>query len=219
MEDIKSKFVFLSQFFKEFEATGSFCSTSQWAAKAMTEPLVGPRRKMRILEAGPGTGSVTDQVLKRMRSDDELVLCEINPRLMAILKKNLIKHPLYQMHKSRISFFEGPVQELPGSEPFDAIVCAIPFLNLPVPVVKDIFARFRELSHEKTVMTYYEYIMLRKLGKAVSSERRARVKQLEPFLNDVWNQTATSRKKIWLNLLPITVYKLEHLNQVQAIAA
>ncbi len=219
MEDIKSKFVFLSQFFKEFEATGSFCSTSKWAAKAMTEPLVGPRRKMRILEAGPGTGSVTDQILRRMHADDELVLCELNPRLMAILKLNLAKHPLYNLHRDRISFFEGAVQELPGSQPFDVIICAIPFLNIPVSVVKEIFGRFRQLSHEKTVMTYYEYIMMRKLGKAVSSERRARVNLLEPFLNGLWSQTATSRKKVWLNLFPITVYKLKHLDQAHAIAA
>lgn len=219
MEDIKSKFVFLSQFFKEFEATGSFCATSKWAARAMTEPLVGPRRKMRILEAGPGTGSVTDQILKRMHTDDELLLCELNPRLMAILKSNLLKHPLYSVHKDRISFFEGPVQELPGSQPFDVIICAIPFLNIPVPVVKEIFGRFRQLSHAKTVMTYYEYIMLRKLGQAVSSERRNRVRLLEPFLDDVWSQTSPSRKKIWLNLLPITVYQLKHLDQAHAIAA
>ena len=185
----------------------------------MTEPLVGPRRAMRILEAGPGTGSVTDQILKRMRVGDELVLCELNPRLMKILKTNLARHPLYDIHKNRISYFEGPVQELPGSQQFDVIVCAIPFLNLPVPVVKEIFARFREMSHEKTVMTYYEYIMMRELGKAVSSERRTRVKQLEPFLSDIWNQTSSTQKKIWLNVLPITVYRLERLNHASALAA
>ena len=218
MEDIKSKFVFFRQFFKAFDATGSICSTSQRAAKVMTEPMAGPRRKMRILEAGPGTGSVTDQVLKRMRFDDELVLCELNPHMMEILKRNLEKHPLYAMHKNRISFFEGLAQELPGTQTFDLIICAIPFLNLPVPVVKDIFARFRELSHEKTVMTYYEYMMMRKLGKAVSSKRRSRVKQLEPFLNDIWEQTSTIRTKVWLNMLPITVYKLHKLNQLPAHA-
>jgi phosphatidylethanolamine/phosphatidyl-N-methylethanolamine N-methyltransferase len=219
MEDIKSKFVFFAQFFKEFQAMGSFCSTSKWAAKALTEPLVGPRKTMRILEAGPGTGSVTDQILKRMRTGDELVLCELNPRLMAILKRNLARHPLFDIHKNRISFFEGPVQELPGSQPFDVIVCAIPFLNLPVPVVKEIFARFRELSHEKTVMTYYEYIMMRELGKAISKTRRSRVSQLEPFLQEVWEQTNTQRKQVWRNVLPVNVYRLESLGQAPALAA
>ena len=198
---------------------GSFCSTSKWAAKALTEPLVGPRKTMRILEAGPGTGSVTDQILKRMRTGDELVLCELNPRLMAILKRNLARHPLFDIHKNRISFFEGPVQELPGSQPFDVIVCAIPFLNLPVPVVKEIFARFRELSHEKTVMTYYEYIMMRELGKAISKTRRSRVSQLEPFLQEVWEQTNTQRKQVWRNVLPVNVYRLESLGQAPALAA
>ena len=174
---------------------------------------------MRILEAGPGTGSVTDQILRRMRSGDELVLCELNPRLMKILKANLAKHPLFGMHKARISFFEGPVQDLPGSQPFDVIVCAIPFLNLPVAVVREIFNRFRELSHEKTKMTYYEYIMLRQLGKAVSSKRRARVRQLEPFMNEIWQHTSKKSTKIWLNILPITVYQLENLSHAQTLAA
>src|SRR5438876_159016 len=98
--------------------------------------------------------------MEHLRDDDELVICEINERFMTALKKTLSEMPEYDRHKERISFFQGPVQELPQSGKFDLIVCAIPFLNFELEMVREIFGKFSQISSAETVLTYYEYMGL-----------------------------------------------------------
>lgn len=209
MDLIKNNFVFLREFIQEFESTGSICPTSKWAAKALVTPLNGDRAGNRILEAGPGTGSVTVHILKKMRPDDDLVICELNPRFMKVLKQNLQSNRDYIRNKDRITFFQGPVQDIPDSQKFDMIVCAIPFLNLDLQTVKEIFAKFRQMGHAGTVLTYYEYMWVREISKAMSPENRKRIKELERFFADMKTQHESSRKRVWLNVLPINVYRID----------
>ncbi|NDC37171.1 MAG: methyltransferase domain-containing protein [Proteobacteria bacterium] len=211
MDFLKENIVFLRECLQDFDNTGSICPTSKWAAQALIAPLRGQRGKMRILEAGPGTGSVTVHILEAMRADDELVICEINPRFMQALKENLADHPAFIRNKQRIQFFEGPVQNLPSEGKFDVIICAIPFLNLPVEITREIFRKFCELSHPETLLTYYEYMGLRRIGKVVSPERRRRVTELESFLSTLGVEVRRSKRRVWLNVLPVNVYKFEGL--------
>lgn len=207
---LKDNIVFLKEFLSEFEATGTFFPSSRWAAEGLVHPLRQPRDTKKIIEVGPGSGPVTVYILEQMIEGDKLVLCEINPRFMAALKKNLEPNPLYQKHKENITFFEGPVQALETDDKFDVIVCAIPFLNLEKPIVADIFKKLKELSSENAVMTYFEYMGLRKLGQVVAPrERRNRLKELEAFFDEIFRDHNMRRQRVWLNVLPINVYTLE----------
>ena len=194
----------------EFEATGSLFPTSKWAAEEMTRPLQDTSPPRRILEIGPGTGSVTTRILSDMRAGDELTICELNPRFMKALKKKLALDKNFLKHRDRISFFEGAVQKLSSDKSFDVIVCALPFLNFDRKTVEDIFQRLRALSHEKTVMTYYEYIGLKSIGMAVSlPDRKKRLLEVESFFDALYSHRHQRRKRVWLNILPISVYTIE----------
>lgn len=207
---LKNNIVFLKEFLAEFEATGSFFPSSRWAAEGLIHPLRQPREIKKIIEVGPGSGPVTIHILEQMIEGDKLVLCEINPRFMAALKKNLSGNPLFQKHQANIEFFEGPVQALQTTDKFDVIVCAVPFLNLDKAVVADIFEKLKELSSDSAVMTYFEYIGLRKIGQVVSPpERRRRLKELESFFDDVFREHNMRRQRVWLNVLPINIYTLK----------
>lgn len=207
---IKDNVVFLREFIKEFQTTGTLFPSSPWAAKALTYPLRGKRAPQRIVELGPGTGPVTIKILKDMIDGDTLTLCEINPRFMAVLKDNLRNNPDYLRHKDRISFFQGPVQDLPETVRYDVIVCAIPFLNLDLSVVKDIFAKLERISTKDAVMTYYEYIGLRSLGKVMAApERKRRLRELDGFFKTMQAHKRVDRERVWLNFLPINIYTLE----------
>jgi phospholipid N-methyltransferase len=207
---IKDNVVFLREFLKEFQTTGTMFPSSPWAAKALTNPLRGKQRPQRIVELGPGTGPVTVKILSDMRDGDTLTLCEINPRFMAVLKENLKDNPDYTRHRERITFFQGPVQDLPETVQYDVIVCAIPFLNLDLSVVKDIFAKLERISTKDAVMTYYEYIGLRTIGKVVAApERKRRLKELDGFFKSMQSEKQVERERVWLNLLPINIYTLE----------
>lgn len=211
MDFMKENIVFLRECLQEFDATGSICPTSRWAAQALIEPLRGGSQGRKILEVGPGTGSVTVHILDAMRPDDELIICELNPRFMKALKENIAEHPGFIRNRERISFFEGPVQSLPSDNKFDLIICAIPFLNLPFEITREIFLKFDELSYPHTSLTYYEYMGLRQLGKAVSAGNRKRFTELENFIASHYDESLRSKKRVWLNFLPINVYRFDGL--------
>lgn len=206
---IKENIVFLKEFIAEFQNTGACLPTSRWAAEALISPITAKRLPQRILEVGPGTGSVTIEILPKMMDGDELTICEINPRFMEILKKRLSKNPYYIRHRERIRFYQCPMQELPEDVTYDIIVSAMPFLNFSLSMVQEMFDKFKKLSSEKTVMTYYEYIGLRSIGKSVGPKiQKRRFKELDRFFRHVYEEHEMRRKRVWLNVLPINIYTI-----------
>lgn len=208
MNTVKETFEFVSGAITSFRDTGSIFPTSKWAAKELTSPLraVATKSSRNILELGPGTGSVTVRILKDMRDDDTLFICELNPKFMKVLKEVLEDNEDYQRHRSRVTFFLGAAQDIDSNLKFDVVVCALPFLNFDKETVKSIFAKIREISAPNAVMTYYEYIGLRRLSKLLP-ERQERVKALEPVFRHL-DLAKTDRKRIWLNFLPINIYTM-----------
>lgn len=205
---IKDNIVLLKGFFEEFKNTGTAFKSSKWAAKALTNPLRTNAAAKNIIEVGAGTGPVTEEIIRDMGEEDSLTIVEINPKFMCVLKEVICKMPEYQLHKDRIQFFEGPVQDVPEDRQYDVIVCALPFLNFEPNLVQEIFEKFNRLGHTETVMTYYEYIGMRHLGKVVSKSRKERLRQLEKFFREIAHRRLMHRSKVWLNLLPIYIYTL-----------
>ncbi len=215
---IKDNIVFLKEFINEFKCTGSVWPTSKWAARALVTPIKSRKQPspLRILELGPGTGSVTVRILEQMTDQDELAICEINPNFMASLKKKLAKNPRFHQHKERISFHECPAQDMPENGKYDVIICALPFLNFDLSTVEEIFAKLKRMSTEETIMTYYEYIGLRAFGLMMSPpKRKERIKQLDSFFDGVFENHLSNREMIWRNMLPINVYMLNHIDSLQ----
>ena len=206
----REHWVVFREFLCSFKATGELCPTSKWAASELTRPLKSSRPPKAILEVGAGTGSITKILLREMVPGDSLTLCELNPSFVRELQKRLEKNPYYQIHKSNIRFFQGPVQALPESTKYDVLVCSLPFLNFEVALVKDIFAKLHRITTEQSVMTYYEFIGLRWLGKRFSwPSRKRRLSELEDFFRNECLPRQTAAKQVWLNFLPISVFTLD----------
>jgi phospholipid N-methyltransferase len=175
----------------------------------MASPLKAPRKPMHILEAGAGTGAVTAKILENFQEGDTLIVCELNPRMMKRLKRNLEKNELFRKHRESITVFEGPVQEVSEDKSFDVIVSSLPFLNFELPMVEEIFSKYKRVSTPETVMTYYEYMGLRSLGRTISPpKRKNRIRQLDGYLRELFSRCNTARKRVWMNFLPINVYTI-----------
>lgn len=211
MDMLKENLVFFREFLLEFKTTGAFFPTSRWAAEAMTRFLRHRGRKpYKILELGPGTGSVTVKILEDMLPDDRLTVCEINPRFMEALQARLAPTQNFIRNRDRISFFLGPVQDLPEDIEYDVIVCAIPFLNLDAPTVQEIFTKLRKVSSPDTLMTYYEYIGLKRLGIAVSPpERKKRLEEIDSLMARESIKSRLGIERVWRNVLPIKVFTVK----------
>ncbi len=207
---MKDHIVFLREFISHFEETGSVAPSSKWAAEAMTRSIRSARDKINILEIGPGTGPVTERILADMDEGDSLTVCEINPRLLEALKTKLSTNPNYLKHRERVTFFEGPIQAMPEVTQYDSIVCAIPFTNLKVEVVEEIFDKLARLCKETSKITFFEYIGLRKIGRLASlRDRRERLNNIDQFFKKLYAQRFNQESEnVWLNLTPIKVFTL-----------
>jgi phosphatidylethanolamine/phosphatidyl-N-methylethanolamine N-methyltransferase len=208
---LKENLVFLREFLLEFKTTGACFPTSKWAAQALINPLRQPGRTPKnILELGPGTGSVTLPIIRELQEGDRLTICEINPRFMKALKEKLESCPFYQRRRNQVFFFEGAAQDLPEGIIYDIIVCALPFVNFDLQTVEAIFGKLRKISTPETLMTYYEYIGMRKLNEKISSrEHRDRVAKVNGFMKDSGTLSHLHRERVWLNLLPINIYTVK----------
>ncbi|MFN5063072.1 MAG: methyltransferase domain-containing protein [Pseudomonadota bacterium] len=205
---LKENLLFLREFLLEFKTTGACFPTSKWAAHALITPLREPNRApKRILELGPGTGSVTIPLIREMQPGDHLTICEINPRFMKALKETLERDESFQVKRDQVEFFEGAAQDIPVGAPFDVIVCALPFVNFDLGTVKDIFAKLRLISTPNTLMTYYEYIGARRINQTIGAQsRKDRMREVNGFLKESGEVRNIDKRQVWLNLFPIHIY-------------
>jgi phospholipid N-methyltransferase len=214
-------FSFVRQTIRQFQTTGAVWPSSPMLARALCAPLreavqrgAGP---LNILEAGPGTGSVTEEIIRLMREEDRLVLSELNAHFVETLRQRLDTDPQWRRHRDRIVLIEGPVQALGsesagGTEPFDLVICGLPFTNFPPSLVREIFAKFATLSRPGAPLTWFEYIAVRKLRMALGgSNSRAQLRQVTRVMDDHRRQSpcgGTSRP-VLVNMPPAWVHRIE----------
>jgi phosphatidylethanolamine/phosphatidyl-N-methylethanolamine N-methyltransferase len=203
---LKEHLVMLQGSIEQFATTGTICGSSPWAAKALSEPMLDIKNPIRIIEVGAGTGTVTAEIIRRMKSTDHLTIVEINPKFMRTLKDSISKLPEYAEHAERIEFFEGPVQEVCEAHSFDLIICALPFLNFDRELTESILNKLNRLAAPNAIMTHFEYMALGKLGSAISKRRRERFNELRSILHSTSNNSKMIRKNVWKNVFPMYVY-------------
>lgn len=182
-----------------FGEIGMVMPSSRSLARAMVRPLKELQTPRRVLEVGPGTGPMTKQILRHLTDADTFVICEINPIFLAQLKQILATDPNFIKHKSRIVFFEGPVQELAKSgidTDFDFILSTLPFLNFTGREVDELFSMYEELLSDRGVLSTCEYIGLRKVNLFFSSPRqRSRMKEVDNVLRK-WRNVAKTQGEL-----------------------
>src|SRR3954465_10114467 len=78
-------------FFREYRRhvrnPGSLLPSSRFLARALVSELRQPRGPWRILEVGPGTGSVTREILRFLGPHDRFDAVEINSHFVQMLRR------------------------------------------------------------------------------------------------------------------------------------
>jgi phosphatidylserine decarboxylase len=149
---------FSRTFRSDAAGVGSLIPTSQYAARALASELARDTRPRRILEAGPGTGSVTAEIIKTLGPDDRLTLVELNSEFVAFLRERFDGDPEFARVREQVNVREMSVTDLDGADQFDYIVSAIPFSNLPPEIVSAILLRYQALLKPGGVLSFIEYV-------------------------------------------------------------
>jgi phospholipid N-methyltransferase len=201
-------FAFLSQTFRRFHDTGAIAPSSRWLGRALAAPLAERGEEpLAILEAGPGTGAVTREIVKHMRPDDHLTLCEINPAFVEHLHRHLHRRfesdPRLRPHRDRVTIVQAPVESLEGKGRFGHIVCGLPFNNFDPAQVREIFGVFQRLVRAGGTVNFFEYAAIRRLkALLVNRSERERLRGVATALGEMIEAHQSHRKLVLLNLPP-----------------
>ncbi len=200
-------------FFREcrrhFRTTGSILPSSRFLALALTSELRKRTGPARILEVGPGTGSVTSVILRELHPEDQFDVVEINRHFVDLLQQRIDQEELFRSHRDQINLIHAPVEELLGERVYDYIVSGLPLNNFSAAQVRRIFSTFDRLLKPGGTLTYYEYVLVRAL-KAPFLNRfgRRRLSCLGRVVNGYIDAYQFRRERIFANVPPAVVRHL-----------
>ncbi len=200
---------FFRQYRRRFQTTGAVAPSSRFLARALTKPFQEHGRPSRVLEVGPGTGAVTRRIVRLLKTDDRLDLVELNESFVGVLKQRFADEPAFRSVADRSEIHQCPVQEFRATQPYDFIICGLPFNNFPADLVREIFGVFFQLLAPGGVLSYFEYMYMRPLRKAVSNRAgRQRLGDLEAVLQEYLGRHRFRRDWVFVNIPPAWVQHL-----------
>jgi phosphatidylethanolamine/phosphatidyl-N-methylethanolamine N-methyltransferase len=204
---------------RHFRSTGALLPSSRFLARALASPLAGPRPSLRILEVGPGTGSVTRQILHRLQPGDRLDCVELNEHFVERLRLCLRHDPRFIAYQGQVHVIHSPVEELPGEAVYDHIISGLPLNNFPVPLVREIFKAYSRLLKPGGVLSYFEYVLIRQLKTPFSGRtERRRLYRVGRVVGGYIHTFQVRRQQVLMNVPPAVVRHL-HLKPADGTAA
>lgn len=206
--------VFLRQFFQRYHTTGSVLPSSRSLAKALCrfvgKPLEAGGAPREILEVGPGTGAVTAQLVARMQPADRLTLVELNDDFVQHLRERFENEPAFQRVADRTNIIHGRLEDVPGEQSYDLIISGLPLNNFAVGEVETILSIFERLLKPTGVLSFFEYIAIRRVKAVVtSSAGRARLRGIGQALSRTLDGREIRRDWVWPNVPPAWVHHVQ----------
>ena len=120
--------LFARNFFRHPRMLGSIIPSSRFLIRQLLQPVDWAAARV-IVEYGPGVGSITAEILQRMRPDAQLIAIETNSDFVKFLRSAFPDRRLCVMEGSAESVDEILRQQ--GHERADYIISGIPFSTIP----------------------------------------------------------------------------------------
>src|SRR5262245_27129787 len=201
-------------FFREsrrhFRDTGSLVPSSRFLARALASELRKPRGPGRILEVGPGTGSVTIEILKHLRPGDRLDAVELNAHFVALLQRRLDRDERFNGLRDQVRLIHAAVEDLEDQAEYDYIISGLPLNNFPVALVRDIFRAFDRLLKPGGTLTYFEYVLISHLKRPFANRReKRRLYRVGRVVGRYIREFQIRRQQVLINVPPAIVRHLQ----------
>src|SRR5262249_4416629 len=154
-----------------------------------------------ILEVGPGTGSVTKEILRQLKSGDRLDAVEISGYFLTRLRQRFEEESVFALRRDQVRLIHGAVEDLPGEGVYSFIVSGLPFNNFPADQVRSIFRVYSRLLRPGGILTYYEYVFIRQLKTPFANRReRRRLYRVGRVVNNYIRNFQVRRERIFINV-------------------
>jgi len=146
--------LFASNFLRHPNMLGSIIPSSRFLVDQVLEPIEWGRAGV-IVEYGPGVGTFTAEILRRMRSDAHLVAIETNRDFVRFLQKSWPDPRLHVVHDSAAQV-QAVLERLALPAP-RYIISGIPLGSMPDPVRADIALKSRAALEPGGAFLVYQF--------------------------------------------------------------
>jgi phospholipid N-methyltransferase len=124
------RLLFARSFFRHPRMLGSVIPSSRFLIREVLDPIHWGRAQV-IVEYGPGVGTITGEILGRMRSNATLIAIETNPEFVRYLREAYPDERLRVVQGSAADV--RTILEENGFAHASYIISGIPFSTLPAP--------------------------------------------------------------------------------------
>jgi phospholipid N-methyltransferase len=146
--------LFARNFFKHPAMLGSVIPSSPFLVNDVLNHVNWNTARV-LVEFGPGVGTMTQEILNRMRPDAILIALELNPDFVNFLQEKICDSRLRVVNTSAADVRR--VLADMGLGHADYIVSGIPYTNMPDEVRRDIMQQSRAALHEKGALLIYQF--------------------------------------------------------------
>ena len=163
--------------------TGAVAPSSKYLAQAMAS-FIDPRVPGPVVELGPGTGPVTDALVRRGIEQQRLVLVEFNPEFAQLLKRRF----------PRATIVCGDAYDVKDAldgvlhEPSAGFVSSLPLFTRPMSQRGQLLEAAHELSRPHAPFVQFTYAVVAPIPARSS------------------RYTASASERIWRNVPPARVW-------------
>jgi phospholipid N-methyltransferase len=151
---IDQMLLFARNFVKHPVMLGSVIPSSRFLINEVLGQVNWKRARV-IVEYGPGVGTFTGEILRRMSPDASLVVLETNREFVDFLRRSIPDERLHVIHGSAADVREE-LQRL-GFESADYIISGIPFSTMPDEVREAILRATRNALHPQGAFLVYQF--------------------------------------------------------------
>ncbi len=121
-----------------------------------------------VMELGPGTGALTDQIRHILPHDGGYLGIEIEPRFVDLLRK---RFPTLRFEQNTVAkAFQ--LHASAGTPPVKAVISGLSISTMPSPVIDEIIANLDRLMKPGTVFRMFQYVHAYYLPPAIRFRRR-----------------------------------------------
>ncbi|MCP4174735.1 MAG: methyltransferase domain-containing protein [Fuerstiella sp.] len=207
---ISNNLAFFRQFRQRFETTGAIAPSSQFLARSMTRFLAKRGSgAVRVLEIGPGTGPVTQQIIPLLKAGDRFDIVELNESFVEILNARFQQDEAWMEAAHFSEIHQLPIQEFQPDEKYDFVISGLPLNNFPADLVDSIANTYFKLLKPDGVLSYFEYMYVRPIRKVVTrGDEKIRITRIDDTMQGHCDRHRIQRDTIWINIPPAWIQHL-----------
>jgi phospholipid N-methyltransferase len=179
-----ARLLFARAFLKNPVMLGSVIPSSRFLIKGVLGPIDWQRARV-VVEYGPGVGTITGEILARMRPDAKLIVIEMNTEFVRYLREAFSDKRLVVVEGSAEDVRQVLVES--GCQHAEYVISGIPLGSMPVPVRESIVRETKNALAPGGTFVVYQF-----------------TSRVLPELQRVFDVVKRGRE--WLNVLPAHLF-------------